>query len=216
MFLDFQCLNITDLTNGRMNPSLVSHGFATLPPLPGCALTPLLRPRPRQTAAWWRAVNSQPKITRIKSRLSSLRVKNKIESIWYLILPFKHRIQHHWSRLFILKHPTEAPAAVFALAVLQTWRRHNRNQGPRCGSVAVNGADFLNALDQEDGMSNQHIAALLDTKIISSTYSEKVAPWMLVCCLGFKTVQDDSWPVMIIWNVVCSISEIWCKGKMAS
>jgi len=66
--------------------------------------------------------------------------------------------------LFILKHPTEAPAAVLALAVLQTWRRQNRHRGPRCGLVAVNGADFLNALDQEDGMSNQHIAALLDTR----------------------------------------------------
>ena len=48
--------------------------------------------------------------------------------------------------------PTEAPAAVLASAVLQTWRRHNRHRGP-CdrGSVAVNGADFLNALDQEEG-----------------------------------------------------------------
>lgn len=62
-----------------------------------------------------------------------------------------------------------------ALAVLQTWRRQKCDRKPRDrASVAVNGADFLNALDQEDGMSNQHIAALLDTKIVSSIYSEKL------------------------------------------
>lgn len=167
----------------RMNPSLVSHGFATLPPLPGCAPTPLLRPRPRQTAAWWRAVNSQPKITRIKSPLSSLRVqKIRWVNIYCNIsfLPFKYTIQHHWSRFEtdiatrLWVDPSEAPAAVLASAVaVQTWRRHRSDRKPRCGAVAVKG-DFLNALDQEDGMSYQHIAALLDTNMISSTYSEKL------------------------------------------
>ena len=88
---------------------------------------------------------------------------------------------------------TEAlTSAVLALAVAQTWHRHNRkNDRRRCGVVAVNGADFLNALDQEDGMSNQHIAVLSDELFQILLVSSCPMNVGMLGNLSLKPVKDD-------------------------